>query len=68
MKKLLLSVAVIAATTVITNAQEKKVIKDEKTTKQTSSVPQKVHNTFSKHKRHNGTKTKHTRVVEKSVK
>ncbi len=27
--------------------------------KQTSTVPQKVHNTFSKHKKHNGYKMKH---------
>ena len=27
--------------------------------KKTSTVPQKVHNTFSKHKKHNGYKVKH---------
>jgi hypothetical protein len=32
---------------------------DKDKSKETSSVPQKVHNTFSKHKKHNGHKTKH---------
>ena len=27
--------------------------------KKTSTIPQKVHNTFSKHKKYNGYKTKH---------
>lgn len=35
------------------NAQEKDKVK------KTSSVPQKVHNTFSKHKKHKGYKVKH---------
>ena len=49
-------------------AQERStVVKDEKTTKKTSSVPQKVHNTFSKDKKYNGKKTKHVRVVEKTA-
>lgn len=32
---------------------------DKDKVKSTSSVPQKVHNTFSKHKKHNGYKVKH---------
>ncbi len=68
MKKLLFSLAMIVFTASFATAQDTKVVKDEKTTKKTSSVPQKVHNTFSKHKKHNGTKTKHTKVVEKTVK
>ena len=38
---------------IVTNAQNKDKIK------KTSSVPQKVHNTFSKHKHHKGYKVKH---------
>lgn len=33
--------------------------KVEEKVKKTSTVPQKVHNIFSKHKRYNGYKTKH---------
>ena len=68
MKKLLLALAIIASTGLFATAQEKKtVVKDEKTTKKTSSLPQKVHNTFSKKKQYNGKKTKHTKVVEKTT-
>ena len=38
--------------------------------KPTSTVPQKVHNTFSKHKKHKGYKTKHTQngtIAKKKV-
>lgn len=34
--------------------------------KRTTTVPQKVHNVFSKHKRYSGYKTKHVRKVEKN--
>ena len=69
MKKVLLSLVIIACASLIANAQDKKttVIKDETTTKKTSTVPQKVHNTFSKHKQHNGVKTKHVKTVEKTT-
>ena len=69
MKKLLFSMLFVAATAMMASAQSKTttVVKDEKTTKPTSSVPQKVHNTFSKHKQHNGKKTTHTKVVEKKT-
>lgn len=40
----------------VTQAQDKDS-KDK--VKQTSTVPQKVHNTFSKDKKHNGYKVKH---------
>lgn len=39
---------------IATNAQD-----DKDKVKATSTVPQKVHNTFSKHKHHKGYKTKH---------
>ena len=55
--------AVACASTGI--AQEKKVmVKDETTVKKTSTVPQKVHNTFSKHKHYSGKKVTHTKKVE----
>ena len=37
--------------------------KDKDKVKRTSSVGQKVHNTFSKHKHYNGYKVKHKRNV-----
>lgn len=41
-------------------AQSKTVVaKDEVKIKKTTTIPQKVHNVFSKHKKYNGTKTKH---------
>ena len=43
------------------------VVKDDKTVKKTSTVPQKVHNTFSKKKEHNGTKVKHVKEVKKTT-
>ena len=59
----------LAATSMVVTAQEKTtVVKNEKTTKRTSTVPEKVHNTFSKHKHYNGTKTTHKKVVEKKDK
>jgi len=66
MKKLLFSLTFIAATALAATAQNTKttVVKDEKTVKPTSSVPQKVHNTFSKNKEHNGKKVKHVKKVE----
>jgi hypothetical protein len=69
MKKILLMLAVIVSIATIASAQtQTKVVKDDKTVKPTSSVPQKVHNTFSKNKKHNGTKVKHVKEVEKTTK
>ena len=65
MKKLLLS-AIVAFVTLVAFAQEKTTVKDDKTVKKTSTVPQKVHNTFSKHKHYSGKKTKHVTTVEKT--
>ena len=65
MKKLLLSLIVIASTAAIATARlQTTVVKEDKTVKKTSSAPQKVHNTFSKHKKHNGTKTKEVKEVK----
>ena len=54
MKKLLLFVLLFSAVSASVNAQD---VKKEKV-KKTSTVPQKVHNTFSKHKKYSGTKKK----------
>lgn len=66
MKKLfsLLALAGFASFSLLAQTTEK-VTKDETKVHKTSTLPQKVHNTFSKHKRHTGVKVKHTTVVEK---
>ncbi|OCX52893.1 hypothetical protein BEL04_00760 [Mucilaginibacter sp. PPCGB 2223] len=46
---------------------QQKVVKDEVKTKKTTTVGQKVHNVFSKHKHYSGTKTKHVVKKEKSA-
>lgn len=53
MKKLLF-LFFLAFTVTFANAQDSK---DK--VKKTETIPQKVHNTFSKHKKHKGYKTKH---------
>ena len=54
MKKLFLLVMLALSIGFTTKAQD-----DKDKVKKTSTVPQKVHNTFSKHKKHNGYKAKH---------
>ncbi len=54
MKKLLMLLMFTLTIGIVANAQDSK---DK--VKKTSTVPQKVHNTFSKRKKHNGYKTKH---------
>jgi hypothetical protein len=50
----------------MTFAQTKtEVVKNETKTKKTSTLPQKVHNMFSKKKKYSGTKTKHVVKVAK---
>ncbi len=63
MKKIavVLMMVCLLGTAAIAQTVTKKVDK----TKRTSTLPQKVHNTFSKHKHYNGYKTKHVRKVEK---
>ena len=65
MKKLIALSALALAISVNAIAQEHVVVKKEDKVKKTSTLGQKVHNTFSKHKRYNGTKTKHVVKVEK---
>lgn len=64
MKKLLFLVMLTFSIGMATHAQDNK----EKV-KKTSTVPQKVHNTFSKHKKHSGyrTKQKHNGVKHKHI-
>jgi hypothetical protein len=61
MKKLLFLLLVIISINVTVNAQEKDKVK------KTSTIPQKVHNTFSKHKKYKGykVKRKHNGVTRK---
>ncbi len=63
MKKALL-LLMITALSVASFAQQK-VAKDEVKVKKTTTIPQKVHNVFSKHKHYSGTKVKHVKKVEK---
>lgn len=53
MKKLLLLLMIAFCINITVNAQEKDKLK------KTSTIPQKVHNTFSKHKHYKGYKVKH---------
>ncbi|MDQ6761875.1 MAG: hypothetical protein M3015_04510 [Bacteroidota bacterium] len=53
MKKLFFMLLLSLTVGVVASAQTKDKVKP------TSTVPQKVHNTFSKHKKHKGYKTKH---------
>lgn len=41
------------------------VVKKTDKVKRTTTVPQKVHNIFSKHKHYSGYKTKHVKKVER---
>ena len=68
MKKILLLIIIAVTSSLIATAQtQTQVVKDDKSVKKTSSVPQKVHNTFSKDKEHNGTKVKHVKEVKKTT-
>lgn len=55
MKKLLFLLMIAFTISVAAKAQDEE--KDK--VKKTSTIPQKVHNTFSKHKKYSGHKTKH---------
>jgi hypothetical protein len=64
MKKVLLGVIVLlTAGTLTASAQQDTKVKS----KPTSSVPQKVHNAVSKHKKHNGHKAKVKHGEKKTV-
>ena len=54
MKKILFLLLLTFSISIATKAQD-----DKDKVKKTSTVPQKVHNTFSKHKHYKGYKAKH---------
>jgi hypothetical protein len=59
MRKLILMLTLIFAVGLSAFAQQSpRVVKKTEKVKKTSSLGQKVHNTFSKHKEHNGYKVK----------
>jgi len=64
MKKLIAVFVMVFAIGVTAFAQQV-VVKKEDKVKKTTTFSQKIHNTFSKHKHYNGTKTKHITKVEK---
>jgi hypothetical protein len=61
MKKVIAVLLMICTFGLTAFAQEVKKDKDQDKVKKTSTLGQKVHNTFSKHKRYNGYKVKHKR-------
>jgi len=66
MKKILFLLVFAVTMGSVAMAQEK-VVKDEVKVKKTSTIPQKIHNTFSKHKHYSGTKVKHVKKVAKKT-
>lgn len=60
MKKILFLLMFAFSIVTMVNAQDKDKLK------KTSTIPQKVHNTFSKHKKHKGYKIKHKHNAHKS--
>jgi hypothetical protein len=60
-----LFVALICCMTFAFAQTKTEVVKNETKTKKTSTIPQKVHNVFSKKKKYSGTKTKHVVRVAK---
>jgi hypothetical protein len=63
MKKIFAVTMMVLTIGVTSFAQQ--VVKKEDKVKKTTTIPQKVHNVFSKHKHYSGTKTKHVTKVEK---
>ena len=64
MKKATLTLMMVLAIAVTSFSQE--IVKKTDKVKKTTTLPQKVHNVFSKHKKYKGTKTKHVVNVEKA--
>lgn len=62
MKKL---IAVFIICTIAITAFAQTVTEKKDKVKHTSTIPQKAHNLFSKHKHYNGYKVKHKKEVEK---
>ena len=68
MKKLLFALTLVAIASAGVGAQETTTtVKNETKVKKTSTVPQKVHNTFSRKKHYNGKKIKHTETEVKTT-
>lgn len=70
MKKILFLVMLavgLGATAMAQTTAPAKVTKDETKVKKTSTIPQKVHNVFSKHKHYSGTKIKHVKKIDKKT-
>jgi len=65
MKKTIATLLMALAIGVTTTFAQQTVVKKEDKVKKTTTLGQKIHNTFSKHKHYNGTKTKHVVKVEK---
>ena len=64
MKKII-AVLIMFCTIGLTAFAQEVVTKKEDKVKRTSTLGQKIHNTFHKHKHYNGYKTKHIKKVEK---
>ena len=58
MKKVLVSLSLVFVVSLTASAQTTEPADTKVKSKPTSTVPQKVHNTFSKHKHYSGHKTK----------
>lgn len=65
MKKTITVLMMVLAISVTAFAKQV-VVKKEDKVKKTTTIPQKIHNTFSKHKHYSGTKVKHVTKVEKA--
>ena len=63
MKKLMALMMVLTISLATFAQQHAVVIKKEDKVRHTSTIPQKAHNLFSKHKHYNGYKTKHNKTV-----
>lgn len=61
MKKIIALLMMVCTIGVTAFAQ---TVKKEDKVKHTSTIPQKVHNTFSKHKHYSGYKVKHKKKVK----
>ncbi len=64
MKKILFLLALVSITV---GAMAQQVVKDQDKVKKTTTVPQKIHNVFSKKKHYSGTKKKHVVKTEKNT-
>lgn len=64
MKRIILATIMMIGIVATSFAQDK-VVKDHDKVRKTSTVGQKVHNVFHKHKHYNGYKVKHVKKVEK---